>query len=83
VLDANAGYIADEDGYLQSITDAHRILVAAAEVSLESVVTRGSGVMGGSSMPGATSMGGGSPGGMTRTGGSEPSSAPSSADSPM
>lgn len=83
VLDANAGYIADEDGYLQSITDAHRILVAAAEVSLESVVTRGSGVMGGSSMPGASSMGGGSPGGMTRTGGGEPSSAPSSADSPM
>lgn len=34
VLDANAGLIADEEGFLQALADAHRILIAEAELSL-------------------------------------------------
>ncbi|MEO8180278.1 MAG: TolC family protein [Deltaproteobacteria bacterium] len=34
VLEANAGLIADQEGYLQAIAAAHRILITDAEVSL-------------------------------------------------
>lgn len=34
VLEANAGFIADEEGYLQALAAAHRVLIAQAEVSL-------------------------------------------------
>lgn len=35
VLDANAGLIADQEGYLQAVTTAHRLLIAEAEVNLD------------------------------------------------
>ena len=54
VLDANAGYLADQEGYLQSLAEAHRILISEAEISL--TPTPLSSVEGaGSSMPGAGS----------------------------
>lgn len=37
VLEANAGFIADEEGYLQAIVAAHRVLIAEAELSLSPV----------------------------------------------
>lgn len=39
VLEANAGYLADQEGYLQAVADAERILIAEAEVSLEPSVS--------------------------------------------
>ncbi len=35
VLEANAGFIADQDGFLESVAAAHRLLIADAEISLE------------------------------------------------
>lgn len=35
VLEANAGVIADEDGYLQALADAQRIAITAAELRLD------------------------------------------------
>ena len=35
VLEANAGYINDEESFLAAVADAQRIAIAAAEVSLE------------------------------------------------
>ena len=52
VLEANAGYLADQEGYLESIAEAHRILIAEAEISLEPTPL-GSAGGAGSSMPGA------------------------------
>lgn len=37
VLEANAGFIADEEGYLQAIVAAHRVLIAEAELSLSPI----------------------------------------------
>ncbi len=37
VLEANAGLIADQEGYLQAIAAAHRVLIAEAEVTLSAV----------------------------------------------
>jgi len=37
VLEANAGFIADEEGYLQALVAAHRILIAEVELSLAPV----------------------------------------------
>lgn len=34
VLETNAGYIADQEGYLQAVAAAHRLLIAEEEVSL-------------------------------------------------
>ena len=59
VLEAIAGYIGDEDAYLQAIADAQRIAIARAEVSLEPVATGGGATMGGGGMPGAGATGGG------------------------
>lgn len=58
VLDANAGFIADQEGYLQAVVAAHRLLIAEAEVSLDPPPTVGGGA-GGAGMPGTgtTSMG--------------------------
>jgi outer membrane protein TolC len=66
VLQANAGYITDQDGYLQSIADSQRILIASAEVSLDPVAISGGGLMG-SGAPGAGSMGSSAAKGMTTT----------------
>jgi outer membrane protein TolC len=56
VLEANAGYLADEDGYLQALADAHRLQIAAAELSLDPVAAGGAG-LGATAMPGAGSAG--------------------------
>ena len=37
VLEANAGYINDEESYLTSLADAHRVAIADAEISLNSI----------------------------------------------
>jgi outer membrane protein TolC len=41
VLEANAGLVADEDGYLQALAQAHRLEIERAEVSLGSIVPPG------------------------------------------
>jgi len=56
VLEAVAGYIGDEDAYLQALADAQRIAIARAEVSLEPMVI-GGGATGVSGMPGAGATG--------------------------
>lgn len=63
VLDANAGYLADQEGLLLAIADAARIGIAEAEVSLAAgggaLATGG---MGGASIPGSGAASGGSAG---------------------
>jgi cobalt-zinc-cadmium efflux system outer membrane protein len=60
VLEANAGYVNDEDGLLGTLADAERIAIAAAEVSLEPVGVSGAGgSMGGPGVPGAGPSGAG------------------------
>ena len=58
VLEANAGFVSDQEGLLLSIAAAHRLLIAEAEVSLAPVPLPG-GAGGGAAMPGAgaSSMG--------------------------
>src|SRR5262249_5555533 len=60
VLEAVAGYIGDEDAYLQALADAQRIAIARDEVSLEPVVV-GGGSMTTSGIPGAGPTGGALP----------------------
>ncbi len=56
VLEANAGYINDEEGYLLAAAEADRIAIARDEVSLEPVgASLGGGAMGSASVPGAGS----------------------------
>jgi outer membrane protein TolC len=60
VLEANAGYVNDEDGFLAALADAQRLAIADAEVSLQPVPFPGAGgAMGGGAMPGAGSAAGG------------------------
>ena len=54
VLEANAGYIDDEDGYLVALAAAQRLAIAAREVSLEPVTL----TVGGESMGSAGGAGG-------------------------
>lgn len=58
VLEALAGYVSDEDAYLQSVAEVQRIAVAVDEVSLDPVAAAGGGSMGGTAFPGAGGMGG-------------------------
>jgi outer membrane protein, heavy metal efflux system len=59
VLEANAGYVGDEDAFLSALADAQRIAIAAAEVSLEPQGAAGAGgAMGGARVPGAGASGG-------------------------
>jgi outer membrane protein TolC len=61
VLDANAGYVADEEGLLLAIADAVRLGIAAAEVSLApGGGALAAGGLGGGAVPGAGAAGGGS-----------------------
>jgi outer membrane protein TolC len=80
VLEANAGYIADEESFLAAITDAQRIAIAAAEVSLNPVgVSAAGGGTGGGGMPGAGASGGGMGGGGGSSAAAQrPAEAPSS-----
>jgi outer membrane protein TolC len=58
VLEANAGYIDDEESFLGAVADAQRIAIAAAEVSLDPVAIAGaSGAMSTGGIPGAGAMG--------------------------
>jgi outer membrane protein TolC len=70
VLEANAGYISDEEGYLTAITEAQRVAVAEAEVSM-SPVAAGLAGGGGAPMPGA----GAAAGGASAGGGGAPAAA--------
>ena len=58
VLESNAGFIADEDGYLQALAQAHRLQIEAAEVSLGPVAPTGT-AAGSAAIPGAGAAGGG------------------------
>ena len=74
VLEANAAFIADQDGYLETVVEAYRVLNAQAEISLAPTSTP-SGVGGGSgAMPG--SAGASSSG--TSQGGAKAGASPSS-----
>ncbi len=55
VLEANAGLVADQDGFLESVAAAQRLLIAESEVSLATLVTPAGGVSASSAMPGAQS----------------------------
>jgi outer membrane protein TolC len=68
VLEANAGLIADQDGYLQALAQAHRLEIERAEISLGSIVP-GSASMGAdrSAMPGAGTTGRAAAGSSTAT----------------
>jgi hypothetical protein len=64
VLDANAGYVADQEGLLLAIADAVRLGIAATEVSLSPGGERAAASgLGGGAVPGAGAAGGGSGGG--------------------
>ncbi len=62
VLEANAGLIADHEGYLEAVAAAHRILIDEAEISLGATAMPNA-AGGGSAMPGTgpSSMGGSAP----------------------
>lgn len=66
VLEAIGGVIGDEDGYLQAIAAAHRVSIAAAEVSLEQASGGSSGFSSGA-MPGAGASGSSGAGGGSST----------------
>jgi hypothetical protein len=53
VLEATAGFIADQDGYLEAVVAAHRLLVAEAEISLLPTAMSAGGALGSPAMPGA------------------------------
>jgi outer membrane protein TolC len=76
VLEANAGYVNDEDGFLAALADAQRLAIAEAEISLDPVATPG-GAIGGGAMPGTGAIGGGGAMGAAPAGG-----APAAAASP-
>ena len=61
VLEAIAGVIGDEDGYLQAVAAAHRVVIASAEVSLDPPGGGSSGTSG-ASMPGVGASGSSSSG---------------------
>jgi outer membrane protein TolC len=73
VLEANAGLVADEDGYLGAVADAQRVAIAAAEVSLEPASGPGAAPMARGGMPGAGAIrsGGAGAGAGAESGGAE------------
>lgn len=58
VLEATAGYIADEGAFLQAAADVQRLLIADADVSLQAPQSGAGGGMS-RSVPGAAAVGGG------------------------
>jgi outer membrane protein TolC len=60
VLEALTGYLADLNGFYESVAAAWQVDIAAREASLEPVTGPGAGGMGGSAVPGAAGMGSGS-----------------------
>jgi outer membrane protein, heavy metal efflux system len=79
VLEANAGYVNDEDAFLSALAEAQRIAIAAAEVSLEPTGFSGAGASGGGRMPGAGAASGGAGGMGGPAAAASPSAAPSAA----
>jgi cobalt-zinc-cadmium efflux system outer membrane protein len=78
VLEANAGFLSDQEAYLLAAADAQRIAIASAEVSLDPVGAGAAAAgMGGTSVPGAGAAGAAMSGGGTRSA-SSASSAPAS-----
>ena len=79
VLDGNAGVLADEDGYLLALAAAHRLAIAADELSLAPVALDGGGAMATAAMPGATATTAAAPGARsssaTTTAGAPPAAA--------
>jgi outer membrane protein, heavy metal efflux system len=74
VLEANAGYLSDQEAHLVASADAQRIAIASAEATLDPVgAPAAGGGMGGTSVPGAGAAG---TGGMSGGGGSRPSAPP-------
>lgn len=68
VLEANAGFIADEEGHLEALAAAHRLLIAEAELSLAEVAEPAG--AGGSEGAGGSGQGGETGSGAERGGGS-------------
>ncbi|HEY6877118.1 MAG TPA: TolC family protein [Polyangiales bacterium] len=60
VLEANAGFIADRDGYLQAIAQAQGLQIDGMEVSLANVPSIAGAQMGTTAMPGSGGVGSGS-----------------------
>jgi outer membrane protein TolC len=83
VLEANVGYVNDEDGYLQSAAEAQGLAIAFAEVSLDPVGVASAGSMSASAVPGAGGMAtaGASAAGAGGAGGGAPGPATSSSSS--
>jgi cobalt-zinc-cadmium efflux system outer membrane protein len=78
VLEANAGYIGDEEGFLGSVADAQRLAIGAAEVSLDPIGVPGaSGAMVTGGIPGAGASGGAG-GGMSSAAAGAPAAAAAS-----
>jgi outer membrane protein TolC len=57
VLEANAGFVGDEDGYLSALAEAQRLAIAGFELSLDPAAVGATG-LGGAAMPGAGAAGG-------------------------
>ena len=69
VLEANAGFIADQQAYLESVAAAHRLLIGEAEISLDPVA-----------MPGAATSGASMASTTAAPMGAKPASAPGGGD---
>lgn len=64
VLEANAGFVADQDGYLESMAAAQRIVIAEAELSLSAAAMPTASASASASMPSAGSASDNSSSGM-------------------
>lgn len=64
VLEANGGFIADQDGFLESVASAQRILIAEAELNLVATAMPTASASASSGMPGSESTPDGSASGM-------------------
>jgi len=53
VLEANAGYVADQEGYLSALAEAQRLLIAEVEINLAATNMPAGSAASASSMPGA------------------------------
>jgi cobalt-zinc-cadmium efflux system outer membrane protein len=83
VLEANAGYIGDEEGFLAAVADAQRLAIGAAEVSLDPIgVSGASGAMATGGIPGAGAAGGAG-GGMSSAAAGAPAAAAASSSGSM
>ncbi|ATB46279.1 transporter [Corallococcus macrosporus DSM 14697] len=80
VLEANTGIVRDEEDFLRTLVEAHRLAIAQAEVSLEPVASIAGGGLGSGGMPGAGSSPS-TPARSTAPSGGTPGATPSPASS--